>query len=146
VNQPSLSKTVDEIADDFDLLADGDEQLGYVIDLGKKLAPLSTEERNDRNKVRGCASQVWLVAEPADTDGRVVYRGDSDAIIVRGLIGVLLRIFSGRTPAEILAADPNAIFQRLKLTQMLTPQRSNGLYSMMERIRADARAATAATS
>lgn len=144
--RPSLADTVDEIASDFDLLADGDEQLSYVIDLGKKLAPLSAGERNNSNKVRGCASQVWLVAEPPDAEGRVTYRGDSDAIIVRGLIGVLLRIFSGRTPAEILAADPKAIFERLKLTQMLTPQRSNGLYSMMERIRADARAAVAGAS
>jgi cysteine desulfuration protein SufE len=137
----SLNETVDEIAADFDLLADGDEQLGYVIDLGKKLAPLAQEERTDTTKVRGCASQVWLVRETLP-DGRLHFRGDSDAIIVRGLIGVLLRIYEDRAPAEILAADPNAIFNRLKLTQMLTPQRSNGLFSMVQRIRAEAQAAS----
>jgi cysteine desulfuration protein SufE len=137
----SLADSVDEIAADFELLADSDEQLAYVIDLGKKLVPLTPEERNDRTKVRGCASQVWLVTEPA-SDGRLRFRGDSDAIIVRGLIGILLRIFSERAPAEILAADPKAIFDRLKLTQMLTPQRSNGLFSMVQRIRTDAAAAT----
>lgn len=143
-NERSLTETVDEIAADFDLLADSDEQLGYVIDLGRKLAPLASAERNDQTKVRGCASQVWLVREDAP-DGRLRFRGDSDAIIVRGLVGVLLRIYSDRTPAEILAADPKAIFDRLKLTQMLTPQRSNGLFSMAQRIRADAQAAAATT-
>jgi cysteine desulfuration protein SufE len=141
----SLTETVDEIAADFDLLADGDEQLSYVIELGKKLAPLSQDERIDANKVRGCASQVWLVTEQAP-DGRLRYRGDSDAIIVRGLVGVVLRIFSDRTPAEILGADANAIFARLKLTQMLTPQRSNGLFSMIQRIRTDAQKAAAASA
>lgn len=138
----SLTNTVDEIAADFELLGDGDEQLGYVIDLGKKLAPLSPEERSDANKVRGCASQVWLVT--ARDGDRLTFRGDSDAIIVRGLIAILLRIFSDREPGEILAADAKAIFARLGLTQMLTPQRSNGLFSMAQRIRADAAAAATA--
>jgi cysteine desulfuration protein SufE len=136
----SLAASVDEIAGDFELLADSDEQLAYVIDLGKKLAPLAAAERTDATKVRGCASQVWLVTETTP-EGRLRFRGDSDAIIVRGLIGVLLRIYSDRSPAEILATDPKEIFDRLKLTQMLTPQRSNGLFSMVQRIRADASAA-----
>lgn len=135
-----LDHAVDEIADDFAILGDGDAQLEYLIDLGRKVAPLAPHERNDQTKVRGCASQVWLVTE-ITSDGHMIFRGESDAIIVRGLIGILLRIFSGRTPAEILAADPKAIFDRLKLTQMLSPQRSNGLFSMIERMRADARAA-----
>jgi cysteine desulfuration protein SufE len=98
---------------------------------------LKPEERTPANKVRGCASQVWLVTEPR-ADGRVDFRGDSDAHIVRGLIAVLLSIFSGRTPEEILAIDPRAAFERLGFADALTPQRSNGVFSMIERIRRDA--------
>jgi cysteine desulfuration protein SufE len=142
----SLPETVAEIAGDFALLSDWEERYGYVIELGRALAPLSPDERTERNKVRGCASQVWLVTEPGAAPGRLAFRGDSDAHIVRGLIAILLRIFSDRPPAEILAADPKAIFAQLGLADALTPQRSNGLFSMIERIRGDARAATAPAS
>lgn len=136
-----LDRAVDEIADEFGMLSDWEERYAHVLDLGKGLAPLSDAEHNDANKVRGCASQVWLVTENSSANDRLAFRGDSDAHIVRGLIAVLLRIFSGRTPADILAADPRAIFARLGLAEALSPQRSNGLFSMIERIRADARAA-----
>ena len=94
-------------------------------------------ERSDANKVRGCASQVWLVTEP-QTDGTLTFRGDSDAHIVRGLIAIVLRLFSGRRPAEILDFDAPGAFETLGLKGALSQQRSNGLASMVARIRADA--------
>jgi cysteine desulfuration protein SufE len=132
-----------ELVDEFDLLGDWEERYRYVIDLGRGLAPLTDAERNEANKVRGCASQVWLVTEP-HADGTVTFRGDSDAHIVRGLIAVLLRLLSGRKPAQILAFDTKAAFDRLGLSGHLSAQRSNGLASMAARIRRDAEALTAA--
>jgi cysteine desulfuration protein SufE len=129
-----------ELADEFELLGDWEERYRYVIDLGRELAPLTDAERSDANKVRGCASQVWLVTEP-QTDGTLKFRGDSDAHIVRGLIAILLRLYAGRSPAEILAFDAKAAFERLGLTGALSSQRSNGLASMVQRIRRDAEAA-----
>ena len=108
-----------------------------MIDLGRDLAPLTDAERSDANKVRGCASQVWLVTEP-QADGALRFRGDSDAHIVRGLIAILLRLYSGRPPAEILAFDIKAAFETLGLSGALSAQRSNGLASMATRIRKDA--------
>ena len=140
-------KTIDQeltdLAEEFDLLDDWEERYRYVIELGRELAPLSDAERNEANKVRGCASQVWLVTEP-QADGRVIFRGDSDAHIVRGLIAVLLRLFSGKPPAAILAFDPKDAFERLGLAGHLSAQRSNGLASMAARIRRDSEALTAA--
>ncbi|MFN3856476.1 MAG: SufE family protein [Caulobacter sp.] len=127
------------LAEDFDLIGDWEEQIQYVIDLGRELAPLSDDEHSDTNKVRGCASQVWLVTEARD--GLLHFRGDSDAHIVRGLVAILLRLYSGRTPADILAFDARAAFRRLGLDGTLSTQRSNGLASMVERIRRDAQAA-----
>jgi cysteine desulfuration protein SufE len=127
------------LAEDFDLIGDWEEQIQYVIDLGRELAPLSDDEHSDANKVRGCASQVWLVTEARD--GLLHFRGDSDAHIVRGLVAILLRLYSGRTPADILAFDARAAFRRLGLDGTLSTQRSNGLASMVERIRRDAQAA-----
>jgi cysteine desulfuration protein SufE len=124
------------LAEDFDLIGDWEEQIQYVIDLGRELTPLSDAEHSDANKVRGCASQVWLVS--GKQDGVLTFRGDSDAHIVRGLVAILLRLYSGRTPAEILAFDAKAGFKRLGLDGTLSTQRSNGLASMVERIRRDA--------
>ncbi|MBU2135809.1 MAG: SufE family protein [Alphaproteobacteria bacterium] len=138
-----IQKTLDELADEFDLLGDWEERYRYVIELGGDLAPLSEAERSEANKVRGCASQVWLVTEPLG-DGRVQFRGDSDAHIVRGLIAILLRLFSGRRPADILAFDVRGAFKRLGLSDALSTQRSNGLASMAERIARDAAALNAA--
>ena len=126
-----------ELAAEFDVLGDWEERSRYVIDLGKDLAPLTDAERSDANKVRGCASQVWLVTEP-QTDGTLTFRGDSDAHIVRGLIAIVLRLFSGRRPAEILDFDAPGAFETLGLKGALSQQRSNGLASMVARIRADA--------
>lgn len=131
------------LADEFDMLGDWEERYRYVIDLGKGLALLSDAERTEPYKVRGCASQVWLVTEPR-ADGALGFRGDSDAHIVRGLIAILLRLFSGRAPGEILAFDAKAAFDRLGLSGALSAQRSNGLASMVARIRRDAETAAAA--
>lgn len=138
-----IQDSLDELADEFDLLSDWEERYRYVIELGGTLEPLSDAERSEANKVRGCASQVWLVTEPQG-DGTVRFRGDSDAHIVSGLIAVLLRLYSGRTPGEILAFDPKAAFERLGLSGALSTQRSNGLASMAARIRRDAEALDAA--
>jgi cysteine desulfuration protein SufE len=138
----SVADTIEEIAADFALLDDWEDRYSYILELGRALAPLAQDERTDANKVRGCASQVWLVTErSAGAPERLTFRGDSDAHIVRGLIAVLLKLFSGRTPGEILAIDPRTAFSRLGLADALTPQRSNGVFSMIERIRRDARAA-----
>ncbi len=138
-----IDDTLTELADEFDLLGDWEERYRYVIELGKELAPLSDAERSDANKVRGCASQVWLVTEP-QPDGTLKFRGDSDAHIVSGLVALLLRLYSGRAPADILAFDAKAAFETLGLAGALSSQRSNGLASMVQRIRRDAEAARAA--
>jgi len=140
----SIESELAEIGNEFDLLGDWEERYRHVIDLGRDLTPLTDAERSDANRVRGCASQVWLVTESGD-DGRLRFRGDSDAHIVRGLIALLLRLYSGRTPAAILDFDAKAAFERLGLTGALSSQRSNGLASMAERIRRDATAAEAST-
>ncbi len=133
-----------EIEENFELLDDWEDRYRYVIELGKGLAPLSEAEHAAENKVRGCASQVWLVSE-VEPDGaagqRMTFRGDSDAHIVRGLIAILLAQYSGKPAGEIASFDPEPLFGRLGLRDHLTPQRSNGLASMVERIRADARGA-----
>ncbi|HEY4857923.1 MAG TPA: SufE family protein [Xanthobacteraceae bacterium] len=139
--------TIDEIIENFSLLEEWDDRYRYVIELGKTLAPLRSErDRGEANKVQGCASQVWLatVVRPNGADGPVLnFTGDSDAHIVRGLIAILFALFSGRHAREILATDANAIFEQLGLREHLTPQRSNGFRSMVERIRSDARVALA---
>ena len=139
----SIDQDLEDLAAEFDLLGDWEERYRYVIELGRELAPLTDAERSDPNKVRGCASQVWLVTEPQD-DGSLRFRGDSDAHIVRGLIAIVLRLFSGRRPEEILAFDTKAAFDQLGLTGALSSQRSNGLASMVARIRRDAELARAA--
>ncbi len=136
----SIQDALGELADEFEILGDWEERYRHVIDLGRELAPLSDQERSDANKVRGCASQVWLVTEP-QPDGALAFRGDSDAHIVRGLIAVLLRLYSGQPPEAITAFDAKAAFDQLGLTGALSSQRSNGLASMVARIRRDAAAA-----
>ena len=126
-----------ELEEEFDVLGDWEERYRYVIDLGRDLSPLSEAERSEVNKVRGCASQVWLVTE-ATGGGVLKFRGDSDAHIVRGLIAVLMRLYSGRAPRTILGFDAKAALARLGLNEALSQQRSNGLHSMIERIRWDA--------
>lgn len=136
--------SIDEITENFALLDDWEDRYRYVIELGGGLAPLSDAEHSPETKVRGCASQVWLVsqAEPGGSNGPVLhFRGDSDAHIVRGLIAILFAIYSGKAARDILRIDAEALFSRLGLREHLTQQRSNGLASMVERIRADASAA-----
>ncbi len=133
----AIDAELQDLAAEFDLLGDWEERYRYVIDLGRDLAPLTDAERSDANKVRGCASQVWLVTEPQG-DGTLRFRGDSDAHIVRGLIAILLRLYSGHPPAEILAFDIKAAFDTLGLSGALSAQRSNGLAAMATRIRKDA--------
>jgi cysteine desulfuration protein SufE len=141
--------TIDEIRDNFALLDDWDDRYRYVIELGRTLDPMPEDEHSAANKVQGCASQVWLsrkLDRNADNEPVLSYLGDSDAHIVRGLIAILLTLCSGRTPREILATEPTAVFDELGFKDHLTPQRSNGLRSMVERIRKDARETLAAST
>jgi cysteine desulfuration protein SufE len=138
-----INAALDELADEFELLGDWEERYRYVIELGKELAPLTDAERSDENKVRGCASQVWLVTQP-QTDGTLTFRGDSDAHIVSGLVAIMLRLYSGRAPADIVAFDAKAALDRLGLSEALSSQRSNGLKSMVARIQRDAQEALGA--
>lgn len=140
-----VEHTISEIADEFALLPDWEERISYLIELARKLEPLRDDERNDETRVRGCLSQVWLVSERRpEAPEKLYFRGDSDAPLVRGEIAMLMRVFSGRTPQEILSVDPQALFNQLGLKEALTMQRSNGLFSMMGRIQAQARAALSA--
>jgi cysteine desulfuration protein SufE len=137
---------IDEIIDNFALLDDWDDRYRYLIEIGRMLAPLPDAEHTEANKVRGCASQVWLTTQiaPNGADGPVLnFVGDSDAHIVRGLIAVLLALYSGKPARKILDTDAIALFEKLGLKEHLTPQRSNGFRSMVERIRRDAQAALA---
>ena len=140
---------IQDLIDDFAFLDEWEERYRYVIELGKGLEPLSEDEHSPANKVEGCVSQVWLVNETRkDAAGQTVlhFRGDSDAHIVRGLIAILMRLYSDKPPADILAIDARDVFAKLGLNEHLTPQRSNGLYSMVARIQADARAALGAAT
>jgi cysteine desulfuration protein SufE len=141
--------TIDEIKDNFALLDEWDDRYRYVIELGRTLAPLPEQARSPQNKVQGCASQVWLAKDITRNDrGGSVLRfvGDSDAHIVRGLIAILLSVYSGQTATRILETDAIALFDELGFREHLTPQRSNGLRSMVERVRNDAREALAMAS
>jgi cysteine desulfuration protein SufE len=132
--------TIDQITADFELLGDWDERYRYIIELGRQIEPLPEAERTEANKVRGCASQVWLWTRTEFAAGRTVMRfvGDSDALIVRGLVAIAIALFDNKTPAEIAATDAEAAFARLELREHLTAQRSNGLRSLVNRIKADA--------
>ena len=140
---------IDEIIDNFELLDQWDDRYRYLIELGRALPQLPEAARNDANKVRGCASQVWLATSitPNGAAGPILtFAGDSDAHIVRGLIAVLFALFSGKGAKEILSTDAIELFKKLGLREHLTPQRSNGFRAMVDRIRHDASAAVAAVS
>jgi cysteine desulfuration protein SufE len=132
--------TVADLIDDFALLDDWEDRYRYVIELGRGLEPFDEAARTDANKVRGCASQVWLKTsvEPDGENPTLIFTGDSDAHIVRGLIAILFEAYSGHRASEILALDAVEIFRKLGLHEHLTPQRSNGFAAMVERIRTDA--------
>lgn len=139
---------VDEIVANFELLDEWEERYRYLIELGRMLPALPPEARNEANKVQGCASQVWLDrrVEAAAPEPVLHWRGDSDAHIVRGLIALLLALYSGKPASKVLATDAIGLFQSLGLSEHLTPQRSNGVRSMVERIRNDARLAMASAT
>jgi cysteine desulfuration protein SufE len=138
---------IDEIIGNFELLDEWEDRYRYLIELGRTLEPLPKDAYTDANKVRGCASQVWLETTPTrDADGRtaLAFRGDSDAHIVRGLVALVLALYSGRPAQEIVETDAAPLFKELGLSEHLTPQRANGLRSMVERIKREAREAMAA--
>ena len=136
--------TFESIREDFAALDDWEDRYRYVIELGHALEPLSEAAHSEKNKVRGCVSQVWLEKEArTDAAGKAIlhYRGDSNSHLVRGLIAIAIALFSDRSPQQILAVDAIGMFRALGLEQHLTPQRSNGVRAMIERIRADAASA-----
>lgn len=139
---PMPVPSIDAIRDDFAILDDWEDRYRYIIELGQALPELDSALKTDANKVRGCVSQVWLVNKPQHQDGQTTlnYEGTSDANIVRGLIALLFALYNGKTPEEVLAIDAPAELASFGLEEHLTPQRSNGLASMVERIRADAAA------
>ena len=130
----------DDIADDFAFIDDWDEKYRYIIDLGRRLPPLTDEEHNETNKVRGCASQVWLVFDEAP--GSITFRGDSDAAIVKGLVALMVSLFSGKTRDEVATIDAETRLASIDLQDHITPQRSNGVASMIKRIKAEASGAS----
>jgi cysteine desulfuration protein SufE len=140
---------IDDIIENFAVLDDWDDRYRYVIELGRTLAPLPDAARNEANKVQGCASQVWLdthVARNGAAGPTLSFVGDSDAHIVRGLIAILFALYSDKPAREILDTDAVALFEKLALREHLTPQRSNGFRSMVERIKRDAATALAAAA
>ncbi len=135
-------RAFEDIAADFEFLDDWEDRYRYIIELGKELEPLPEEARNEQNKVHGCVSQVWLLAEAGRNEAgqpTLLLKGDSDALIVRGLVSVLLSMVSGKPAAEIIDMDMKAKLDSLGLQEHLTPQRANGLMAMIERIREEAR-------
>ena len=140
--------SIDDIRDNFELLDEWDDRYRYVIELGRTLEPMPEAEHSAANKVQGCVSQVWLQKLVNRDGGAPIlrYRGDSDAHIVRGLVAIVLSLYSGRTPQEILATDALAVFDEFGFRDHLTPQRSNGLRAMVERIKTDAKEALAEAS
>ena len=139
---------IEDIVGNFDLLEEWEDRYRYLIELGRTLEPLPPDAHNEANKVRGCASQVWLeTTRSVDVNGAptLSFRGDSDAHIVRGLVALVLALYSGRPAHEIASTDAAPLFEQIGLAQHLTPQRANGLRAMVERIRAEARAALGET-
>jgi cysteine desulfuration protein SufE len=122
----------DEIVDEFSLFDNWEDKYEYIIDLGKKLEPLSLEYKIEENKIKGCQSQVWLVAD--EENGRIFFKADSDAVIVRGLVSMLIRVLSGHTPQEIIDAKLNFI-NKIGMTTHLAQTRSNGLLSMVKQMK-----------
>lgn len=135
---------IDAIEQNFALLDDWEDRYRYVIELGRDLEPLPAAGRAEANRVKGCASQVWLeTAVDGTVDPHLSFKGDSDAHIVKGLIAILLALYSGKRASAILDADATALLARLGLDAHLTPQRSNGVKAMVDRIRRDAAVAHA---
>ena len=141
-DHPTIADAARELEEEFALFEDWRDKVEYLIELGKDLPPLPERLKTEGNKVRGCQSQVWLVAEP-EAGGRIHLRAESDAILVKGEISLLLRLYDRRTPQEILD-NPPTVLERVGLSKFLTPGRANGLYAMVARIRSMAEAFAAA--
>jgi len=143
-----MGMTVEELIDNFELFDDWEDRYRYVIDLGKKLPPMPEDEMVEENKVRGCMSQVWLVSEldRNATPPVIRFRADSDAFIVKGLIAILMELYQGKTPDRILDLDALDVMAKIGLDQHLSPNRRNGLVSMVQRIKAIAAAAAEETA
>ena len=133
-----MNTDLNTILSDFEFLDEWEDRYKYVIDLGRQMPVFPDDARTEENKVRGCASQVWLLSQLKDDHLEIL--GDSDALIVRGLIAILLAVYSGKSPQDILDTDIDGIFATLGLQDHLTQQRSNGFASMVARIQADAAA------
>lgn len=146
VDRAVRTMSLDTIRSDFALLDEWEDRYRYVIEIGRLLPPFPETERTEANKVRGCASQVWLIThvDRSADPPRLTFEGDSDALIVKGLIAILLAIYQGKTAGEAATLDAGQILAELGLAENLTPQRSNGFKSMVERIRSDARLLLAA--
>lgn len=128
--------TIEELADNFALFDEWEDKYAYIVDLGRRMDALPDAEKSPETKVTGCMSQVWIKPEVTDdAPARLRFRGDSDAHIVKGLIAILLQIYSDRTAEEILSVDPKAMMTRLELENHISPNRRNGLVSMVETIR-----------
>lgn len=141
-----MSTTIDTLYDDFAFLDDWEERYRYIIDLGNSLPPYPEAARDEAHRVRGCVSQVWLHTERGEgTDPVLTFKGDSDAHIVRGLVAIMLLLFSGRRASEILDIDAEDVMAKLGLDEHLTPQRANGLRSMVQRIKKEAAEVAPAT-
>ncbi|WP_110750999.1 SufE family protein [Phyllobacterium leguminum] len=139
-----MTQTIDDIIADFDMLDEWEDRYRYVIDLGRDLKPYPEDARDAAHKVQGCVSQVWLKTQIGQgADPAIAFLGDSDAHIVRGLVAIVLALYSGRRASEILAIDAQGILKTLGLDEHLTPQRSNGLRAMIARIRTEAQGAMA---
>ena len=130
---PTIAEEQALIAEDFELFDDWREKIEYVLDLGKRLEPLPEADYAEANKVKGCQSQVWMVAELDRATGKMRIRADSDAYIVKGLIALLLRLYSNRNPQDILD-NPPEVFEQIGLGAHLSPTRANGLHAMIKRI------------
>lgn len=134
-----MTRTIDDLVDDFELFEDWEERYRYIVDLGKKLPPMPETDKVDGNKVRGCMSQVWMTCEAREgAPPTLTFTADSDAFIVKGLIAILMELYSGRTPAEILDLDATEALSRLGLASHLSPNRRNGFVAMVDRIKAEA--------
>lgn len=130
-----MNITIDRIMQNFEVLADWEERYRYIIELGRNLPPLEVEHKSEANRVQGCVSNVWLITDVRDGDPPVIeFRADSDAQIVKGLVAILLALYSGKTAREILTADIRNIFVKLDLAKHLSINRANGFAAMVKRI------------
>lgn len=135
-----MARTIDDLVDDFELFEDWEERYRYIVDLGKKLPPMPDADKTEDNKVRGCMSQVWMTCDAQDgARPTLTFTADSDAFIVKGLIAILLELYSGRAPDEILDLDATEALSRLGLASHLSPNRRNGFVAMVDRIKSEAR-------